>query len=41
MQTVLKHAKIYTESSAIDDGYLRFDSQLIAVDPIEEYQPSV
>jgi N-acetylglucosamine-6-phosphate deacetylase len=41
MQTVLKHAKIYTGISVIDDGYLRFDSQLIAVGPVEEYQPNV
>lgn len=41
MQTILKHAKIYTGTSVIDDGYLRFNRQLIAVGPIEEYQPSV
>ncbi|WP_281164118.1 N-acetylglucosamine-6-phosphate deacetylase [Liquorilactobacillus sicerae] len=41
MQTVLKHAKIYTGVSVIEDGYLRFDQKILNVGPISEYQAEV
>lgn len=34
---VLKHAKIYTGDQVIDDGYIRFDQQILAVGPVYEY----
>lgn len=38
MTTVLKHAKIYTGQEVIEDGYLRFDKQILAVGPVSEYR---
>ena len=35
---VLKHAKIYTGDQVIEDGYIRFDQQVLAVGPVFEYK---
>lgn len=35
---VLKHATIYTGDDIIDDGYVRFDKQIIAVGPMEDFK---
>lgn len=39
MQTVIKHADIYTGEELIKDGYIRFDRQVLAVGPMMDYQP--
>ena len=37
MQTVIKHADIYTGEEVIKDGYIRFNQQVLAVGPMIEY----
>lgn len=39
MQTVIKHADIYTGEETIKDGYIRFNQRVLAVGPMIEYQP--
>lgn len=39
MQTVLKHADIFTGNEEIKDGYLRFTDKILAVGPMSEYYP--
>lgn len=39
MQTVIKHADIYTGEDTIKDGYIRFTKSVLAVGPMIEYQP--
>ncbi|MFT8393571.1 MAG: N-acetylglucosamine-6-phosphate deacetylase [Liquorilactobacillus ghanensis] len=39
MQTVLKHADIFTGNEEIKDGYLRFSDKILAVGPMKEYHP--
>ncbi|NME42507.1 N-acetylglucosamine-6-phosphate deacetylase [Lactobacillus agilis] len=38
MATVLKHAKIYTGTEVIADGYIRFDKEIQALGPVSDYQ---
>ena len=35
---VLKHAVIYTGDDVIEDGYIRFDKQILAVGPMLDYK---
>ena len=39
MQTVIKHADIYTGEDTIKDGYIRFTKSVLAVGPMIKYQP--
>ncbi|WP_225743289.1 N-acetylglucosamine-6-phosphate deacetylase [Marinilactibacillus sp. Marseille-P9653] len=39
MTTVYTHAQIYTGESLIEDGYIRFDQEIIGVGQMDAYEP--